>query len=123
MFTDLPITHNGQAVTLDTAPTLKKANGYTCENETVSYPMAEGTDGNIYHLSVLRAANFQELLVGTDQDGIPYKSASNTECGLIKNLYFGEEYRGSCLDDETINEKLNKYGIASAAYVGKRWAL
>lgn len=123
MFTDLPITHNGQAVTLDTAPTFKKANGYTHENETVSYPMAEGTDGNIYHLSVLRAANFQELLVSTDQDGIPYKSASNTECSLIQNLYFGEEYRGRCLDDETINKKLNMYGIASAAYVGKRWAL
>ena len=121
MFVDLPITSGGTDITLDTARTWKGANGYNKENETVFFPLAEGVDGNKYHLSVLAAANFQELLL--EQDGIPYRSASNTNCPLIENLYLGEAYKGRIYDDSIINEKLNKYGIASAAYVGGRWAI
>ena len=121
MFTDLPLTNSGTAITFDTAASFKNANGYTRENETVSFPMAAGIDGKKYHLSVLRAANFQELLI--EYDGIPYHTASNTECGLIENLYLGDAYTGRVFDDAIINEKLNKNGIASAAYVGGRWAI
>jgi hypothetical protein len=121
MFVDLPITNKDTAITLDTAKTFKNANGYTHENETVFFPIIQGIDGNKYHLSVLAAANFQELLL--EADGIPYRSASNTECSLIENLYLGEEYKGRIFDDSIINEKLNKNGIASAAYVGGRWAI
>lgn len=121
MLVDLPITNDSTAITLDTAKTFKAANGYTHENETVYYPLAQGVDGQIYHLSVLAAANLQELLL--DQDGIPYKTASNTDCSLIQNLYLGEAYKGRIFDDSIINEKLNKNGIASAAYVGGRWAI
>lgn len=121
VFADLPITNDGTALTLDTARTFKAANGYTHENETVYFPLAEGVDGKKYHISVLAAANFQELLLA--QDGIPYKTASNTECGMIQNLYLGEDARGRIYDDNLINEKLNKYGIASAAFVGGRWAI
>jgi phage tail sheath protein FI len=83
--------------------------------------MAAGTDGKKYHLSVLAAANFQELLIA--QDGIPYKTASNTECPIIENLYLGESATDRVYDDTLINEKLNKNGIASAAYVSGRWAI
>lgn len=121
MFVDLPIMNGETPITLDTAATYKKANGYTHENETVYFPITEGLDGNKYHLSVLAAANFQELL--TDQDGVPYRTASNTACAMIQNLYLGEAYRGRIYDDSIINEKLNKNGIASAAYVGGRWAI
>lgn len=121
MFVDLPIIHNNTAITLDTARTWKSANGYTHENETVYFPMAKGIDGLTYHLSVLAAANFQELLL--DQDGIPWKTASNTECAIIENLWLGEAYKNRVFDDSIINAKLNKYGIASAAYVGGRWAI
>lgn len=121
MFVDLPIVNGETPITLDTAATFKANNGYTNENETVYFPMAEGTDGKKYHLSVLAAANFQELLL--NQDGIPYRSASNTDCPLISNLYLGESNSGRVYDDSIINEKLNKNGIASAAYVGGRWAI
>ena len=119
---DLPIVDSqGTAVTLDTAATFKAANGYNKENERVYYPLVSGTDGNKYHLSSLAAANFLSLLIA--HDGIPYYTESNTDCGLISNLYFGEDSVGRVIDDHIINEKLNKYGITSAAYVGGRWAI
>ena len=121
MFVDIPIIHNSTAITFDTAYTWNNTNGYTKENETVYYPLAAGIDGQKYHLSVLAAANFQELLV--EQDGIPYRSASNTYASLIENLYLGEAYLDRVFDDSIINERLNKNGIASAAYVGGRWAI
>jgi len=83
---DIPIVdENDEKITLATAATWKNANGYNKSNETVYFPLVKGTDDKIYHLSVLAAANFQELLVA--QDGIPYKTASNTECAIISNLY------------------------------------
>lgn len=122
LMVDIPIVNaQSQAVTLASASAWKNANGYTKPNETVYFPMAEGTDGKKYHLSVLAAANLQELLV--QQDGIPYKTASNTECAIIRNLYLGESSTGRVYDDYLINNTLNKNGIASAAYVGGRWAI
>ena len=121
MFVDIPIVDNTTPITLNTAATWKATNGYNKENETVYFPLVLGTDGNKYHISVLAAANFQELLV--DQDGIPYRTASNTECTIISNLYLGEANTGRIYDDSITNEKLNKNGIASAVYVGGRWAI
>ncbi len=121
IFADLPITDKDSAVNLDTVAIWKISNGYTHENETVYFPLATGTDGATYHISVLAAANFQALLLA--QDGIPYKTASNTECPIIQNLYMGEENVGRVYDDEIINEYLNKNGIASAAFVGGRWVI
>lgn len=121
VFADLPLTNGGTALTISTIATYKAGNGYDCENETVFWPMAEGTDGRKYHLSVLAAANFQELL--TEYDGIPYHTASNTECSLIQNLYMGASAGNVVADVEIINNYLNKNGIASAAFVGGRWAI
>lgn len=121
MFVDLPLVNGATVMTLDTAVTYKNANGYTRPNETVYFPMAKGTDGAYYHLSVLAAANFQELLLA--QDGVPYKTASNTDCQIIENLYISASDTGRVYDDSIINAKLNKNGIASAAYVGGRWAI
>lgn len=121
MFVDLPITDGNTALTMATAVTWKNSNGYTKENETVFFPLAKGVDGNVYHLSVLAAANFQELLI--EQDGIPFKTASNTDCTLIQNLYLGEGVTGRVYDDDIINRHLNKNGVASAAFVGGRWAI
>ena len=121
MFVDLPIADNGTALTMDSALTWKNTNGYTYENETVYFPMVTGTDGKHYHLSVIAAANFQELLAANE--GIPYHSASNTEASIIARLWLGETGEGKVFDDEIINEKLNKNGIASAAFVGGRWAI
>ena len=121
MFIDLPLTNNSEVLTLDTVVTYKNSNGYTKPNETVYFPMAKGTDGAYYHLSVLAAANFQELLLS--QDGVPYKTASNTECAIIESLFTSASDVNRVYDDTIINEKLNKNGIASAAYVGGRWVI
>lgn len=121
MRVDIPITDNGTAITLATADTWKNANGYNKPNETVYFPLAKGTDGRVYHLSVLAAANLQQLLVA--QDDIPYKTPSNTECAIIQNLYLGAGVTGRAYDDSLINNTLNKNGIASAAYAGGRWVI
>lgn len=121
MLTDLPVVdESGKAVTLDGAAEWKNQNGYNAGNETVYYPLAKGVDGKVYHLSVLAAANFQQLLV--EQDGIPYKTPSNTECA-ISNLYMGESDTGRVFDDQLINMHLNRNGIASATYIGGRWVI
>ena len=122
MFTDIPIVDaDADPVTLALASTWKTANGYDEENETVFFPLAKGTDGQTYHLSVLAAANFQALLL--EQNGIPYKTASNTAVPVVENLYLGEAYLGRVYDDTLINDTLNKNGIASAAFTGGRWVL
>lgn len=121
MFTDLPIATQDGPLTMAKASTFKTANGYNRPNETVYFPMAEGKDGRKYHLSVLAAANFQKLLL--KNDGIPYMTASNTQCDVIRGLYLGEGAKGRLYDDTAINEMLCKNGIASAAYIGGRWAL
>jgi len=125
MFTDIPIayTSGGEtvAVTLATAYTWKNANGYNKDNETVCFPMFSGIDGKKYHGSVLRAGNFLEKL--TSNDGVPFHSASNTDCTIIENLWLGASDDGRIFDDDVINRYLCKNGITSAAYVGGRWAL
>ncbi|MBQ8088466.1 MAG: hypothetical protein IJ234_08610 [Clostridia bacterium] len=122
MFVDMPILDtSGNAITLQNAPDWKTANGYTRDNESVFFPLAKGTDGKNYHLSVLNAANFQSLLVANN--GIPYMTGSNTEAGIIEDLYFGESVKGRVYDDEVINRCLNANGINSAAFVGGRWVI
>lgn len=118
---DIPIVSGEDAVTLETVVTWKDTNGYNNENETVYFPLASGTDGKKYHLSTLAAANLQVLM--TAQDGIPYRSASNTPAAIIENLYMGEDAAGRVYDDTIINNTLNRNGIASAAFVGGRWAI
>lgn len=122
MLTDLSLSdEEGEPIGLQDAAEWKAANGYTCENETVYFPMALGTDGKHYHLSVLAAANLQKLMAA--QDGIPYRTASNTACGIIRNLWMGGEDEGRVYDDTLINNVLNANGIASAAFVGGKWVI
>lgn len=121
VYADIPIMHQESPVTLDTARNFKTTNGYNNANEKVFFPLAQGLDEKVYHISVLAAANLQELLL--NNGGIPYMSASNTECSLIENLYLGEDYKGRVYSDDIINDKLNKYGITSIAYTGGRWTI
>ncbi len=121
MFVDMPLMDGQNPISLASAATWKVTNGYNKDNESVFFPMAKGTDGKKYHLSVLNAANFQELLI--QNSGVPYMTASNTDCGIIEDLYFGENVTGRVYDDELINRTLNANGINSAAFVGGRWVI
>lgn len=121
LFADLPLLNGNTPLTMETAATYKEANGYNHENEEVFFPLAVGTDGKKYHLSVLAAANFQELLI--ENDGVPFKTHSNTVCDIIENLYMGEANIGKVWDDPIINKHLNRNGICSAAFMGGQWVL
>lgn len=121
MFVDMPIMNGETPITMQSAASWKTSNGYDKDNENVFFPLAKGTDGKIYHLSVLNAANFQALLI--QNNGVPYMSGSNTACSIIEDLYFSENIVGRVYDDDTINRWLNANGINSAAYVGGRWAI
>lgn len=122
MFVDLPIVDSeGTPITMDSAHSWRKSNGYTKENETVCFPMVQGTDGKLYHMSVVRAANFAELLL--ENEGIPYHTASNTAAPIIANLWLGEDVKNRVYDDELINRKLCSNGISSATYIGGRFVV
>ena len=121
MFVDLPLTDGETALTMKTIAAWKESNGYNRDNETVYWPLVLGTDGKKYHLSVLAAANFQAML--KENDGVPYNSASNTDAGIIQNLYIGENEKNRLYNDEIINAYLNKNGIASATYMGGHWVI
>lgn len=122
VLSDLPLVNGeSQAITLSGAATYKTAQGYNQENEKVYFPMGDGVDGKKYHLSVLAAGSLNKLLL--QNDGVPYMTDSNTECPLIGNIWMGASNTGKLYDDQMINENLNKNGIASAAYVGGRFAL
>lgn len=122
VYADLPLVdEDGAKQTLTNAPAWKKGHGYTNDAESVYFPMAEGTDGRIYHISVLSAANLHEM--NNEQGGIPYNTPSNKPCTIIKNLYMGEDNAGRVYDEQIINEKLNKYGINSAVYSGGQWVI
>lgn len=121
MFADLALKNGGSTISLDQAATWKKTNGYTHDNETVFFPGAIGTDGKVYHMSVLACANFHSVLVGNE--GIPYMTASNTACPIIAGLYTGDGSTAPVLDDTIVNRTLNANGIASAAFVGGKWVI
>lgn len=72
-------------------------------------------------VTLVGAVNFQKLML--EKDGIPYRSPSNTGCAVVENLYMGESATGLRFADDTINEKLNKNGIASAAFIGGQWVV
>ena len=121
MYADLPLMNGSTQLTMDTIYAYKVANGYDKENEKVFWPLAKGTDGKTYHLSVLAMAALLENL--HENDDIPYHSSSNLPVPLVENLYMGAAFEGRVWDDSIINNKLNKYGIASACYLGGRWVI
>lgn len=123
VFSDMPLLNGGTPITVATAPAYKASNGYDKDNEKCCYPMIAGTDGKNYHMATWFAANFLELTIANG--GIPYMSASNTDCGIIQDLFFGTDasFAGRVWTDEIINRTLNANGISSAIFMGGRWVL
>lgn len=120
IFTDLPLMDGETPMTLTEAANWKAMNGYNLDNEKTHFPKYKGTDGRIYHLSVLEAVIKQRL--DNEAEGIPYQSASNQELPIQGQLYFGEGVRVKP-DTEALNQKLCQHGITSAAFTGGRWVL
>lgn len=119
VISDIPLNDGENDITILNANTWKEAHGYNKPFEKVLFPQAELTDGKAVHLSTIWAVN-QMVAIAT-ADGIPFVTASNTECPTIKGLKFAFGTIG--IDDEDINEYLNKHGIASAIYAAGTWRL
>ncbi len=123
VFSDLPLMNSSTPLTVQTAASYKSSNGFNKDNQKVCYPMITGTDSNKYHMSVWFAANFAERLIANN--GIPYMTASNTECGIIQDLYFGTDssFKDRVWTDDVINKTLCANGISSAIYMSGKWVL
>lgn len=120
IYTDLPLMDGEDALGIAEMAQWKQSHGYTADNEKAHYPLYKGTDGRIYHLSVLEAVIKQQLEAGTD--GIPYQSASNVALPIGGSLYFGESVK-AVIDDEVVNHRLCQNGITSAIFHGGKWVL
>ena len=119
VYTDIPIVNTGSTqMTLSGAATWKAQNGYTSEYEKVHFPQFK-TRNKTYHLSVIDCALTQRADVETE--GIPYKTASNTEIDNAQELYFGSSKL--YVDDDTLSRKLVAKGITTAAFVGGKWVI
>lgn len=121
IYTDIPLADSeGTAIKPSAVAAWKENNGYNADNEKVHWPMWKGTDGRVYHLSVMDAAILQRI--ESETDGIPYRTSSNREMPIGGRLYFGEDSKVS-LDEEKVNAMLGANGIVSAIYHGGRWVL
>ena len=121
VWSDIPLVQGDSSrMTMEMASLWKEMNGYNNENEKTFFPMVETLDGRVYHISVRACANRQ--LIDAAVNGVPYQSASNTECADAKRLYFGDDTQRR-VDDAIVNEKLNRHGITSMVFVGGRWVI
>lgn len=118
--TDIPLLDGQTPMTPARVHEWKEANGYSADNEKTHWPMWQGNDGRVYHLSVLACAVQQRL--DAQDDGVPYQSSSNQEMPVGGHLYFGADRR-LMLDEQDVNETLCRHGITSAIYHGGRWVL
>lgn len=119
-YTDIPLVSGETPMSLTGAAAWKTTNGYTANHGKACFPMWQTTDGRIYHISVLYAAEKQRLSAAAN--GIPYQTASNTALPAGRP-YFGEERENYHPDEESINKHLLENGITSVAFVGGRWVL
>ena len=120
IYTDIPIVSGGNPVTMTGARTWQSTNNYLGDNEKVFFPLWKATDGRIYHLSTLFAANLQAI--EQLNDGIPYHTASNTPIPVAGAPYFGESKPGLVIDDELANNTLNANGITTVVFANG-WVL
>lgn len=105
--------------TLAKAVAWKAANGYTSERSKVFFPKAQGTDGNIYHISTLALA--ETLRLDLNHNGVPFESCGNKSAAVSKQ-YFGaaSTFAGFDINDANI---LCESGIDTVIYWGGGWKL
>lgn len=118
---DIPLVdESGKAVdTIDKAIEWKKDNAYNSERAKVCWPMGLGSEGEVYHLSVLWA--WRQMLVDASHDDVPMETASNKPVPVVKQ-YFGENSRNRGFDQQRANA-LNEKGIATIVFFGGMWVL
>lgn len=121
VYADIPLSDGGQKIdTRATAIKWHQDHGYnTTDTLTPFWPKAKGTDGNIYHLSVLWA--WRQMQVDMENGGLPFETASNKPIPAT-GQYFGKDSTNRGFDQRAAND-LNAVGITTACYWGGRWVL
>lgn len=102
--------------TLAKAASWKANNGYTSERSCVYFPMAKGTDGNVYHISTLAMA--ETLKRDLAHDGVPMESCGNKSVPVSKQA-FGSS---AGFDANEAND-LCSNGIGTVVFWGGSWKL
>lgn len=97
----------------------KDANGYTSERSKAFWPMANGTDNNIYHLSTLAMA--ETLRLDFSHGGVPMESCGNTAVA-VKKQFFGSASTNAGFDVTESND-LCSNGIDTVVFWGGGWRL
>lgn len=97
----------------------KDANGYTSEKSSVCWPMAQDSEGNIYHTSTIDIWQMQSI--DAKNGDIPGETSSNKEVPCHRQ-YFGEGVANQGFDDTGGNE-LNEEGIKTIVPFGGKWVL
>lgn len=105
--------------TISKAIEWKNTSGYNSERSKVFWPDVLGTDGNVYHASVLGA--WRTLLVDATHDGVPMESPSNKAVPVAKQ-YFHLPSTNRGFDQQQAN-KLNENGITTIVFWGGQWVL
>ena len=105
--------------TLAKAVAWKAANGYTSERSKVFFPKAQGTDGNVYHISTL--ALVETLKLDLAHNGVPFESCGNKDVAVNKQ-YFGTAAVFAGFDVTDAN-MLCSNGIDTVVYWGGSWKL
>lgn len=105
--------------TIDKAVAWKAANGYTSERSKIFWPKANGTDGNVYHLSVLAMA--ETMRIDLEHGGVPMESCGNKAIPANKQ-HFGED---SLNEGYSVDEANNlcSNGIDTLVFWGGAWKL
>jgi len=98
----------------------KDSGGFNSEFSKVFWPNAKGTDGNIYHISVLAA--WSTMRVDASHDGVPMESPSNKVLPMVASQYFNDVSDNSGFDQQQANV-LNENGITTVVFWGGRWVL
>lgn len=105
--------------TLAKAVAWKAANGYVSERSKVFFPKAQGTDGNVYHISTLALA--ETLRLDLNHNGVPFESCGNKSVAASKQ-YFGASSTFAGFDINDANT-LCENGIDTVIYWGGGWKL
>jgi phage tail sheath protein FI len=105
--------------TIAKAVAWKAANGYTEERSKIFWPKAQGTDGNVYHLSTLAMA--ETMRTDLEHGGVPMESCGNKAIPANKQ-YFGED---SLNEGYSVDEANNlcSNGIDTMVFWGGAWKL
>ena len=105
--------------TITKAIAWKSANNYTSERSKVFWPMANGSDSNVYLISTL--ALVETMRIDNSHDGVPMESCGNKAIPVISQNFGVDAVNGGYSVDEA--NTLTSNGITTLVYWGDSWKI